>query len=271
MKYKLLSTFCAFLVAASNVSAQVGDGFTEKEEERVKEILKTQVDGMVKLPITGIQLIEAGGNTYGVSDNGRFVFTGKIIDMWNGVQIKNTADANKYATKINVQKLGINFDELNPVVIGNGRSEFIVFVDPNCPHCHKILVAASKMKKHMFKFIMLPLLGSDSVEKMKKGACHNDRAAVSRALIDNKWEKITVGAADCGSVANQKAIVLARIFGVTSVPFTISVVDGAVQQGVPPDFAAWADEHSLENGTRGQKSFQPVLPNSKNATPERKK
>lgn len=242
MIFRLILAFLSVLMSASSM-AQPAGGVTEKDAEMLKNVLKTQVDAAVKLPVQGMHMIEAGGKTLFVSDNGRIVIVGKIYDMWNNVELKGVGDVDKYAMKIDIGKLGVNLDELKPIVIGNGKLEVVVFVDPNCPHCHKILQNAIRLKQYTFKFIPLPLLGPDSVEKVRKGLCHADKVAVSKALVDNQWEKIPVGEANCGQLPAEKSIILARILGVTSIPFSIAP-DGTIYQGVPKDYTAWLDTHS---------------------------
>lgn len=211
------------------------------EAELIKEYLKYKVDGVRKLPVSGLSMIEAGGKMFIVSDNGRIVITGKIYDMWNGVEMKGIEDADRYSSKIDLKKLGLNIEELNPFSIGSGKSEVIIFIDPNCTDCYKLLQSAFKLPNHTFKVILLPILNVNSVEKAKRAICHTDKAMVTKAIFDNEWDKIPAAAKDCSTLAINKAIVIAKIFGMTGIPFLIGP-GGATSNTAPKDLAAWITE-----------------------------
>ena len=48
----------------------------------VQELLRG-IRGMQRLPIAGVQMVDAGERVLFVSDNGRYVFTGPAWDLWH--------------------------------------------------------------------------------------------------------------------------------------------------------------------------------------------
>ena len=47
------------------------------------------IQGMQRLPVTGLQMVEAGDRVLFVSANGRYVFTGPAWDLWHGAKLES--------------------------------------------------------------------------------------------------------------------------------------------------------------------------------------
>jgi hypothetical protein len=45
------------------------------------------IEGLKALPVHNLKMVKAGGRTFFMSDNGRFVITGTLIDVWNRVAV----------------------------------------------------------------------------------------------------------------------------------------------------------------------------------------
>ena len=257
MKHKLLSIGA---VALALMAIQAKAAAPEMNAEQIKKMLATQVDGIVKLPATSMTLIEANGKSFLVSDNGRIVVTGKMYDMWNGVELTSVADVNKYAYKIDVSKLGLKLDDLGAITIGNGKKEVIAFIDPNSAPSHKFVQTAARLNQYTLKLIMIPGPEKESQEKVKKASCVAEKALVAKALIDNAWDKLLADVKECELLPLQKAIITSRIFGVNSsaLPYVIRH-DGQVTQSPIKNVEDWlADEdRSTEPGQASTKSAKP--------------
>ena len=52
----------------------------------IRELLRG-ISGMQRLPVAGMQMVEAGERVLFVSANGRYVFTGPAWDLWHGATI----------------------------------------------------------------------------------------------------------------------------------------------------------------------------------------
>ena len=66
----------------------------------IRELLRG-IRGMQRLPVAGVQMVEAGERVLFVSDNGRYVFTGPAWDLWHGAKLETleAADAAETALK----------------------------------------------------------------------------------------------------------------------------------------------------------------------------
>jgi thiol:disulfide interchange protein DsbC len=226
---------------AMGLAALAAQAAPDLDVNQIKNALKTQVDGVAKLPVGGLTMIEANGKTFLVSDNGRIVVMGKIYDIWNSVELKTVEDAERYANRIDIDKLGLKPDELGGINIGTGKKEVIMFLDANCTSCNKLIQSALKHNDYTFKVILLPMLNDDSVIKAKKAICNADKQAVAKALIDNTWDKLPAPPADCIVLPLQKAMTTARVFGIQKVPFLVRN-DGRVAANFSGDLGEWLSE-----------------------------
>ena len=56
------------------------------------------------LPIYGMKMIETDSGIFFVSENGRFVFKGTMLDMWNGKPVRTVEDVDKIVNHIDLNK-----------------------------------------------------------------------------------------------------------------------------------------------------------------------
>lgn len=202
-----------------------------------------KIDTVKRLPINGLVMVEAGGQVYLVSDNGRFaILGGKLVDVWMSQEIKTPADIDN-SGRIPLDKLGIKQDELSTFTLGTGKEIVTVFMDPTCPHCHVMLKQFESLKsKYTFKLVMLPLLGEQATEISKKLVCNKNQRASLDAVMSAKYDDLPAVGADCDMKPLQRAIVAAQVIGVNGVPFIVAM-DGTVAKGEVPDVAKFLSEH----------------------------
>lgn len=218
-------------------SVPAGDGAESKMIDEVKKRMR-KVDGMKRIPGTGMSLVEAGDMTVLVSDNGRFV-VGKfqMVDMWNSSLVTKIADLDQ-VDKVDLKKLNANPEDLGALVFGNGPQEVVMFIDPNCPHCHKLMSQMPALSsQYTFKMVMIPVLGPASGELSKKLLCATDKTLAARALIENVPEGVRLSSTKCDVSPLTKAVMIARLLSIDAVPYTITPKHN-VLRGEVPDLAA---------------------------------
>lgn len=206
---------------------------SSKMVEQIRNRMR-KIDGMKKIPGTNMAIVEAGDLTLLVSDNGRFVVGSfRMVDLWNGKLISNIADL-EGIDKVNLRKINANPDDLGAFTVGKGAKEVVMFVDPLCPHCHDLMKQIpSLVAEYTFKIVLLPVLGAQSGELAKKLICTKDKALAAKALIEDQVENMKLATEKCDTAPLAKAIVVARILGIESVPYTVTpqfnVIRGAVK------------------------------------------
>lgn len=189
----------------------------------VKEIMRS-VDEVKRLPITGISLVKAGDKTFLITDNGHFVVAGnfKLLDMWQGKLITSVADT-KGIEKVDLRKIGINPDQLSTFTVGTGQREVVIFLDPQCDHCHDLISQLEPMTKDFtFKLVVIPVLGSKSAEIAKQLLCNKDRGQSLQSLLAKDYAKLPPlvrqeGACDLKPL--QKAVIATKLLDIQGVPF----------------------------------------------------
>lgn len=193
------------------------------------------IKAVKQLPISGVNIIESDKGTFFVSSNGRFVFKGPIYDLWNAKPINTLEEAEQVAGRINLQKVGVNLDDLAALTLGKGDKEEVVFLSPGCPHCHRVLEQAAKLgDKYKFRLVLLPL-GQKALEQAKRLVCAAPEKALP-ALLKQDYSSLPEG--QCSILSLQKTLVVARVLEITAVPYLVRH-DGATHRGEVKDLAAW--------------------------------
>lgn len=190
------------------------------DTESIRESLG-QIDSMQRLPVRGLNMIQAGDKTFLVSENGRIVILGgKVIDMWSNTEIKSTADVANL-NRINLSKMKtLNLDELATFKVGKGSKEVAIFVDPECPYCIKLMQQMPALyDKYTFRLVVTPLLGNESGASARKIWCA-DRKAGLEALMTKTAAKLENK--DCDMKPLQKSLITSQMFGIEAVPYVIA-------------------------------------------------
>lgn len=216
----------ALLLSAAPVGARplaVPDLATAPPSE-IRGVLK-ELGGRKRLPLSGLSLVEVKDRLVLVSDTGRFAVVGdfRLLDLWNGADIKTMADADKI-DRLDLKRIGIKPTDLTQFEYGQGQRHVTVFVDPWCAHCHDLIgQMAPLLDQYTFHLVAMPVLGDKSVPTAKQLACEADKAKALRALLDQKYDGLpapaTLGGCDLGTL--QKTLITARLLGIDGVPYLI--------------------------------------------------
>ena len=145
-----------------------------------------------KLPLKDLNLIRTqNGMTYLISSDGRYVFQGDMVDVWNGTRIKSVKEFFALSDYISFQHIGIETDKLFTLDQGSGPEDVYIFADPNCSVCHELLAKISDSKLILNRFrirtIVTPVLTPTSLPKAKRLAAmaQKDPGGALSAFINN--------------------------------------------------------------------------------------
>ncbi|NJD06533.1 MAG: DsbC family protein [Methylococcaceae bacterium] len=261
-------------VFALLLASWAGITFAENKAGDVQQTLSdiaetVKFDGMRAIPVSGLQMVKANGRTFFMSNNGRFVFTGTMMDMWNREQISELEQVDTVVNRIDLSKMKLKLDDLGPIDIGTGTEPVVVFVDPQCPHCKTVQDAMAPLKdRYTFRLVTIPILGRESQDLVVRLEClrHSAPDQARDALMTHAYDAVPKDG-NCDKTARQKAFVTAHMFDITSVPFLIAP-DGRTFKGAPRDLKAW-----LENTPAQAKAATATVPDLLNliASPSEKK
>jgi thiol:disulfide interchange protein DsbC len=215
---------------------------TASEAGGIQALLRG-IQGIQRLPVAGVQMVEVGERVLFVSSNGRYVFTGPAWDLWHGAKLESLEQGARLAERIDLKRLGLDPATLGALDLGSGEGEVVVFLDPRCPHCRSLLEKLPGLaERYRFRLVPLPVLGPDSEASVVRLDClgEKDQAAAREALLTGIFDQIPAPEGSCGQAPAQHALVTAQLLGIAGVPYLIAA-DGRVQQGVPADLEAWLE------------------------------
>lgn len=203
------------------------------------------IDAMVKIPGGSWQAVRAGGETYWMSGNGRWVVKGQAFDLWAGAPLEDFSDIR---TAVETVKLG-GFDglmvDLEPIRFGSGAIEIAVFVDPACPHCHDLLGRLALIEDQVSVAVLpIPAFGEASGRQVRAMHCAEDPDAAREALFGKRPALGLAQRPNCPIEALHRRLVTAQMIGLRGVPFMVRLDSGRFVEGVPRDLAAWLESAS---------------------------
>ena len=166
---------------------------------------------MVSLPVTGMKAVESNNRIIFMSDSGRFVIDGTLYDAWSKKPLTSLEEIREAGNTLDLSRLGLKMDDLNPLTLGEGKKKVVVFVDPRCPHCHELLKQALPLtKEYTFQILPVPVLGPDSERQVRQLGCARDKKAATDALLNGRIGNLEQDDA-CNLEPMQRTLVTAQI------------------------------------------------------------
>ncbi len=208
------------LSLAETTAASAADTLDQQASVEFKNAMKS-IDAVKRLPVTGLSMVKADDKLFLVTDNGHFIVAGnlKLVDMWQGKVLKSIEDSQD-VEKVNLRKIGLSPDDIAAFKIGNGTQEVTIFVDPMCQYCHELIGQLEPLGKlYTFRLVLVPVLGKDSANVVKKLLCHNDKTEALTALVTQKYDKLPVPGSGCDLKTLQKAVVATKLLDIQGVPY----------------------------------------------------
>ncbi len=198
---------------------------------RIQDAVRS-IEAMRRLPGTGLQMVQAGGQTFLMTDNGRFaVVQGRLWDVWHGEELRTIADLDRAASRLDLAKMRIDFRELAALARGPERAPVTtIFLDPACDTCQPLLSQVAQLKAEFrFRLVLVPRT-DEGVETAKRLLCAPSADVAFDAIVQGRIQTLPTPDARCGLGALQKTLVTARILGVETLPTVVSA-DGRLSAG----------------------------------------
>lgn len=194
----------------------------KKSLGELRELL-TKVKGIKDLRGTGLSVVETTtGETFAISNNGRYVMHApKIIDTWNGAVIDGVDDMADLE-RVNLSLLKIDLNDLASFVYGKADApETVIFIDPYCPYCERLIKQVQKLgDKHRFRIVVVPILTPESQKTAKELVCMSRQEGL-KAILGGNFKQLPQPSSICTDEPIQRALVVFQVFGANSVPFSI--------------------------------------------------
>ena len=161
-------------------------------EARVRNVLKElnpkiRVDSIAPAPIAGFREVVAGGQVVYVSDDGKYLFQGGLLDV---VRKKDMTEAALAKVRSDVLKSLPMADRIVYSPMGTPKHKVVVLTDVECGYCRKFHNEIAEYTKRGIEveYLAFPRagLGSPDYRKMVSVWCADDR---KKALTDAKNDR----------------------------------------------------------------------------------
>jgi len=245
IKQMAKATLGALILAAGANAVAAVDGTVRTEvrkhtgdipKEEIKKFLEETKDIRSQaLPMNQFIVSQRGNTVLFVSDNGRYKFTGPVIDTWNKIEINNFNDAMFSAENLPLKEMGFNAEMLNPLRFGDNPSQpVVVFVSPDDLQSRRLLSELPTLKKSFeFTIIVVPT-PQTPFNLMAYFACNKDQDTALARLLDGKNFEHLPTPKGCSVETLSNRLLSYRILGLNQLPSVITPT-GRLSTGDRPD------------------------------------
>lgn len=208
-----------FQVAALPVNEEV----IEADYSAITELLRqrmgnVELDQPEKTAIENIWQVKLKNKYIYLSEDGRYAFTGDLIDLKSGENLTE-----KVGRKITVGEIENYSDDDLVVYIPEGeiKATLNVFTDTSCPYCRKLHKEVPKLLESGIKVRYLPYArggrNGPGYETMKSVWCAEDRTAAVNDAMNGKTNGLPEGSCAAAQVVDAGYITGNQV-GVTGTP-----------------------------------------------------
>lgn len=222
--------------AAPAPAPQLKPGQGATPDERARSAVaqlnpRAQVDYVGAAPLPGFREVIAGGQLLYISDDGRYLMQGAVIDLQQQEDVmQNSAALAQYRTKLIAT---IPHGEKIVFAPPNAKYTVTVFTDIECGYCRKLHEEIAEINRQgiAVEYLAFPRmgLGSQDHKDMISVWCAQDR---KRALTDAKAGK-SIPSRDCKNPVTMEFDVGQRV-GVSGTPAIFSAEGIQLGGYLPP-------------------------------------
>jgi thiol:disulfide interchange protein DsbC len=192
-------------------------GASEAIEKRMAEVVPSvSPDSIQPAAMPGMFEVRFGTDVFYVSEDGRYLIQGNLIDLESRENLTEKA-----VRGVRAEIFAAISDDALTVYAPEGpvRHTLNIFTDPNCPYCRQLhremptyLAAGVKVR-----YFMYPVLGRESPEVMRNVWCSDSRTEA----MDRAKDGLSVPAADCPTPVDQH-LSLGRELGINGTPASVT-------------------------------------------------
>ncbi|GMQ75151.1 MAG: DsbC family protein [Gammaproteobacteria bacterium] len=229
---RILAVLAVLLTILGTAAPALAASDLQALKRKIAERLPgASVDYVAPSPVKGVYQVGVdGGDIVYVSADGRFLLTGKLIDLVTKEDItERVLAAQRVKTLSGVPEDSmIIFEPEGPV-----KHTLTTFTDIDCPYCrklHKQMALLNSMGIRV-RYMWFPVAGVDSLSYQKAVSvwCADDQKAEMTRAKTGAMPEIR----DCDNPVREQ-MVLAQRLGLTGTPYTITDTGRAIAGYVPP-------------------------------------
>ncbi len=203
------------LLLASLFPALLGAGTAHAGEAEIRAAIAasfpgTNIVSISKAPLAGMFEVVVDGDQGPVvvyaDDAGRHVLIGDLLSLAD----KRNLTRERMDKLLEVKWDSLPFNNAIKLVKGNGKRQFAVFSDPDCPFCKKAEQEFAKLDNVTIHIFAYPLpMHADAPRKARLVWCSKDRAAAWQDLMLRG--KLPTGKDDCKNPIEDNLALGARL------------------------------------------------------------
>jgi thiol:disulfide interchange protein DsbC len=220
-----LSLLTLLLIAVQAVAAD-NDAIEQRLAGLVPDMSQVTI---AETPIPGIMQVRIGGDIVYMSQDGRFLVQGRVIDMETQTDLTDAAMSGVRKEQL----ASLNGDDFVSFGNSDAEHEVLVFTDPDCGYCRRLHEQMDEYEAVGIRvnYVAFPRAGVDSqtYTKMVSVWCAEDR----QGAMDIAKSGGTPPAATCDNpVADQYRV--GQTLGVTGTPSILTFNGDIIPGYVPP-------------------------------------
>jgi thiol:disulfide interchange protein DsbC len=225
-----------WLAASLSTAAAAGPGPQQAIRDSLQRVLpNVPVDSISASPVPGLSEVIVGPQVFYVSNDGKYLFKGSLIDLETRVDLSEERRKSIRLAALD----GIGEDKMIIFPADKPRHTITVFTDIDCGYCRKLHSEIDKYNDEgiTVRYLFFPRTGPDSpsFDKAVSVWCEADR---NKALTEAKAGK-ELPKADCKNPVREE-YELGELVGVRGTP-AIILEDGEMLPGyIPPQRLAKA-------------------------------
>jgi thiol:disulfide interchange protein DsbC len=207
--------------------AFAADAIQERLEGLVPDMDQVVI---AETPVDGLMQVQIGSDVVYMSEDGRYLFQGRMVDMDTQLDLTDQAKSSMRAEAL------ADLDDLDFVTFGPDDADYevLVFTDPDCGYCRRLHEQMSEYSSAgiRVKYLAFPRAGVDSssYDKLVSVWCADDR----NAAMDIAKTGGTPPPATCDNPVEDQYR-LGQALGVTGTPSIMTRDGGLIPGYVPPD------------------------------------
>lgn len=194
------------------------------------------IEAMRRLPVDGFHVVQSQGRLLLVSTNGHYVVAeGRILDLWNQVEVKSVADV-EATLRIPLARMGIEARTLGGIITGqtDSKQRVTVFLDPASPESRRVLPELRALsRQYRLDVIFVP---AQPARAGLSRALICDADAARSYVLESRAPAALAEGNPCGERELERARVTVQLLGIVGLPFTICP-NGVTVTGTPKNYA----------------------------------
>ena len=206
-----------------------------------------EITRIVDLNVSTLRAVgTSDGDMLFVADMGRYVLKGQLLDVWQKKALRTIDEVAQSVGRIDLAGIGYEPSRYAHYEAGTGARDVVLFVDPRCGWCHRLLdeIESDEALRSEYRFLIhvVPVLGEASNEIAKRLWCAKAGADEKLAALLKGSDAVNALPAqtDCRLEEQDRTVFLSGLLGIRSVPFLIAP-DGRTSNGKPADLRAFLE------------------------------